>query len=524
MPVPDYINEIIETLGHETVFYIATAFKYPEFAQFLRRTYLNSNILQRSLTDTENKSLLIFERHLMAFWTAFPPQLHSNPVIKDLSFFFTLLFADMKPQEHKNLLTIWSLISSPLKSQGNLVYFAPGDYLNFFAARNKKQRIRLAQQLLSLFDESLVSSDTLTLDVNTFIEEFHKFALSAPVKLTYNDLCLLHAIVSNQSSDQSLLVSECGLNKNTVSSRFNWLKNNHILYHRYRIAFDLFKLKPLIILGHTDETTKTLKNDSDIWLISQFEGSENKRLCFLLVPSSYPHDLFIEYYSNKKFTKTSLIFSRLTSLTFISQNISLYDPTLERWDFMPDANSLGSSNPCVCWPFIQSFNKERDFQLTNSMLRILNFYQTFPRSTRREASNYLKTSTSTLTRHLNFMSENNLITRIFGIYAFNLPIFVYFILRVKSQSEIHDVINELSYHLPIIHGGGLKGDYLAMDLQIPFQDHKEIYRFHAFLKDHDYDLVWYQINENPFASHWNFPLDLWDEKEQNWINNKFPVD
>ncbi|MHA1972515.1 MAG: hypothetical protein ACTSW1_05970 [Candidatus Hodarchaeales archaeon] len=519
MSVPDYIHEIIRDLGHDTVFYHFTESEYPKFAQFLRKSYLNPKNAHRPLTDSETKLLLRYERHLMAFWTAFPPQLHLNPVIKDLSFFFTILLSNITPQEQKKFLNIWSLISSSLKSQGNLTYFAPSDYFNFFAAKDKKQRIRLAQQLLALFDESLVSSDVLTLDTNKFIEEFHKFALAAPAKLTYNDLCLLQAIIHNQSSDQSLLFSECKLNKNTVSNRYNWLMNNHILYHRFRIAFDLFKLKPLIIVGHRDKNSENKKNNSDTWLISQFEGSGNKRLCFILVPSSYNQHSFIEHYSNKKFTQISLIFDRLTSYTFISQNISLYDPTLQTWIFMPEIDGLTNSKPYIHWPFRHSFKKGFNFKLTKSMLKILNYYQAHPRSSRRKAATKLKTSTSTLARNLNFMFDNKLITWIYGVHPFNLPIFAYFILRVKSESQIQKIIKELSLHLPIIYGGGLKGDHLAIDLQIPFHDHNEIILFHSFLKDHDYDLMWYQVNENPFASNWNFPLELWDEKKQLWINN-----
>ena len=529
--IRDQAQLCTDTLSKDLEFFVAKPFSYPVFAQFLRQGFLHPSNLVSPLIASEQRILNQYEYALARFWTAFPDSLHRHPLVKDLAFFLTCLFG-IKDLKHQILFrSIWSRtysISSTNKSPySNLEYFAPGDYLSLLSARTKSQRFHLAVQLLTFFEQSLFSPETyppssendiqllLQIDINKFLVLFHNYVFSAPKNLTFNDLHLLSVIVSYQSVDQAQLAVECKLNKNTVSTRLKWLFSHHILYHRLLICYSAFKFTPYIVLAQTDSGVFPENKLSylDPWLLSKIQGSEGRYIFYFLVPKD--SNLNLNEFKDSFDGLTFKILSRDSKSTMFSYNVKLYDPTLNTWDFpdLPTESSPESS--IIIHPFTEVSDK--DHQITKQKLRVLNYFKDYPFSSQREACESLRIGTSTLSNILKSFQEFSIAKWIYGIYPFDLPIFASFFFQLSRMDELQSVFSKLTQYLPIAIGRGFTGDFQGLEIQIPFQNSEQIFHFIKLLDSTQSNLSWYQVNEQPFASRWRFPLHNWNSDTQSWI-------
>lgn len=512
-------NNIIDYLMENLDFFSTKKIYYNNFKKFISNGFFHSSNLSRTMTNKEKDVLSVYEGDLLTYWSLFPDSLYKYPLIKDLSFFLLCLFNVRNPSDEQIIKRIWSLtipVAEPRTSPYlNISYYAPGDYASFLSPRTKSHRLNIALKVLTFFEESLYTPENyrnrirstqetyLDLDLVCFLEKFHLFVFSAPKSLTFNDLCIISSIIIHQSDNRQLLIKNCNLNKNTVTSRLKWLNNHNIIYYRPRIVYSAFNLIPKIILFQ-DNRNKNISFSP--WLTGQIKGSENRLINYYLVPNT------LQIFKNDNIIELE----RIVPSIFSSYNLDSFNPLNNQWDincsFFPQNSD---KNHIFLRPFVDYFSSI-DFDPALIYLKLLNFYLEYPSATQRETCNALNISSKTLVLLNKTLNSRNIMKWLFGLYPISLPYYASFFISTKSIENYLHLLKEITSRVPIVNGGSFKGSYHGIDLQIPFGSIDHILNFRDYLISSGYELFWFQINDHPYASRWKFPLHLWNDNINDW--------
>jgi len=519
------VHDTIHLLSQNSSCYTLKETDYPSFAQFFRQKYIDSPSRNYKISNDDRRVLNKYERSLAFYWISFPKRLISHPLVKDLAFFFTCLFEIKSPKDKKIVLNIWDNISDQESSPySRLKYYVPGDYRSLLAPRTKSQRLRIAHYLLQMFEKAIIlKNDAESIDFERFLKDFHRYVFIAPKVLSSNDICLLRKIISLQSDNRQILESDCQMNKNTVSSRLQWLISNHVLFSRQRVAYDSFGLIPYLLLLSTNNGPLFLRKYDDLnpWIFSELIGSNNQQMHYLLVPNTAEGKTLLDtlvHDTLPSLTSEVHLLQRSFDHDFFLYNINSYDLTSQQWRLKVNSSSSENTEGSIIWPFKN--RSVEPFWPTSIQMRIINHFNVYPTATHREVCKELKIGSSTLVQELRTLTRSGVISDLFGFYPFDLPEFFTCMIHLRSENRLNEVLDRILPGIPILQGGFFTGDHQGVFFNIPFPNRSEVVRFHNRLLDENEDIIWFQVNEHPFSGTWFFPLDFWNKSTNSWVINK----